>query len=226
MTTPGARRLPEAVVFDFDGTIVDSETPIYEASAVALAEMGLDLTVASWATCVGLGHDDSHRALCAAVGEAFDRDEFEARYEAQDRSWVDHLPALPGVVDLVHALGSAGVRLGVASSSSSGWVEGHLVRLGLRSWFDVVATRDLVDGRTKPDPASYRYALQAFGAAPDASVAIEDSGPGIAAALGAGLAVVAVPSHITVHTDLSAAPHQVATLAALTPEGLGALVAG
>ena len=51
----------EAVVFDFDGTIFDSETPIYRASAAALAEMGLDLTIEGWATAVGLGEDDLFR---------------------------------------------------------------------------------------------------------------------------------------------------------------------
>ena len=59
---------PDAVVFDFDGTIFDSETPIYRASAAALAEMGLTLTIPGWATVVGHGEDDSYRAMCAAVG--------------------------------------------------------------------------------------------------------------------------------------------------------------
>lgn len=195
----------DAVVFDFDGTIFDSETPIYRASAAALAEMGLQLTVAGWATVVGLGEDDSFVALCRAVGTEFDRAEFEDRYQRQDRSWRDHLPALPGVERLTAELHAAGIPLGIASSSPASWVDHHLERLGLADRFAIVATRDRVGGRSKPDPASYRYAVEHLDADPARSIAIEDSQPGIAAALGAGLTVVAVPSEITHHTDLSAA---------------------
>lgn len=215
----------EAVVFDFDGTIFDSETPIFVASRAALAEMGLALDLPGWATVVGHGEDDSYRALCRAVGVEFDRTEFDARYDAQDRSWRDSLPALPGVERLTAELVAAGVPLGIASSSPSSWVEHHLDRLGLADRFAVVATRDRVDGRSKPDPASFRYATEHLGAAPERTVAIEDSAPGIAAAIGAGLTVVAVPSEITRHTDLSAAHHQVGSIDDLDIAGLAALLA-
>ncbi|WP_426574339.1 HAD family hydrolase [Aquihabitans sp. McL0605] len=208
--------LPAAVVFDFDGTIFDSETPIYLAYAAALADMGHTLTVPGWATVVGHGEDDSYRAMCAAVGAQFDRDELEARYEQQDRSWRDTLPALPGVELLLQELDAADVPCGIASSSPERWVEPHLVRLGLRHHFDVIATRDHVGGRSKPDPASYRYAVEQLGADPARSIAIEDSSPGITAALAAGLLAVAVPSEITRHTDLSAAHLTVSSMEALT----------
>jgi putative hydrolase of the HAD superfamily len=206
----------EAVVFDFDGTIFDSETPIYRASAAALAEMGHQLDVAGWASVVGLGEQDSWRALCFAVGTELDRAEFDARYAAQDRSWRDHLPALPGIEPLVRDLYAAGVGLGVASSSSAEWVESHLHRLGLLACFSAIGTRDRVGGRGKPDPASYRYVLAGLGADPARSVAIEDSAPGITAALAANLTVVAIPSPITSHTDLSAAHRTVASAAELS----------
>jgi HAD superfamily hydrolase (TIGR01509 family) len=212
----------EAVVFDFDGTIFDSETPIFRASAAALAEMGHHLDVAGWATVVGLGEEDSWRALCRAVGAELDRAEFDARYDAQDRSWRDHLPALPGIERLVRSLRAAGIGLGVASSSSAAWVEHHLDRLGLLGCFDAIGTRDRVGGRGKPDPASYRFALAGLDADARCSVAIEDSAPGIAAALAAELTVVAIPSPITSHTDLSAAHRTVTSAAELSPELLAA----
>jgi HAD superfamily hydrolase (TIGR01509 family) len=213
-----------AVVLDFDGTIVDSEMPIYRAAAAALAEMGHDLDVAGWAGAVGHGHDESYRALCRAVGADFDRADFDARYQLQDRAWERELPALPGVEELLDALGEAGVPVGVASSSSERWVEGHLARLGLRDRIAVVASRDQVGGRPKPDPASYRWAVQRLGADPAATVAVEDSAPGIAAARGAGLRVVAVPSEITRHTDLPAAHATVGSLLELTPASLAAVL--
>lgn len=216
----------DAVVFDFDGTIFDSEMPIYLATNAALGEMGLHLDVAGWATVVGLGEDDSHRALCRAVGADIDRDELDRRYRAQDRSWRDQLPPLPGVERLTAELHEAGIPLGVASSSPAEWVDSHLARLELAHRFQVVATRDRVGGRSKPDPASYRFALEQLGADPARSIAIEDSAPGIAAALGAGLTVVAVPSEITRHTDLSAAHHHVASLAEVDLHGLAGLLPG
>ena len=118
MTSP----LPDAVVFDFDGTIFDSETPIYRASAAALAEMGLTLTIPGWATVVGHGEDDSYRAMCAAVGADFDRAEFDERYDRQDRSWRDTLPALPGSRRAARRAGggSGAVRSGVELARALG----------------------------------------------------------------------------------------------------------
>ena len=211
---------PQAVVFDFDGTIFDSETPIFAATAAALAEMGLALDIAGWSTAVGHGEDDSYAALCAAVGAVFDRQEFEQRYATQDRSARDRQPALPGVRELIGELTEADVPLGIASSSPASWVESHLERLGLRHAFSVVASCDRVGGRTKPDPASFRMAAARLGADPARSVAIEDSRPGVAAALAAGLHVVVVPSEITSHTDLSAAHRRVASMADLSLDTL------
>lgn len=215
-----------AVVFDFDGTIFDSETPIYRASAAALAEMGLELTIAGWATVVGHGEDDSYRAMCAAVGTEFDRDGFEARYAAQDRSWRDTIPVLPGVEKLLEELADASVPCAIASSSPTAWVDHHLDRLGLAHHFRVVASRDSVGGRAKPDPASYLHAIAQLGADPARSIAIEDSAPGIAAAVAAGLTVVAIPSEITQHTDLSSAHHTVTSMADLSLATLAAFVPG
>ena len=135
---------PDAVIFDFDGTIFDSETPIYRAYAAALAEVGLELTIPGWATVVGHGEEDSHRALVAAVGVEFDRDDVEARYRRQPRPF-DSLPALPGVDALFAELIAADIPIGVASSSSESWVHTHLTRLGLREHVQVIALEHEVE---------------------------------------------------------------------------------
>lgn len=217
--------LPDAVVFDFDGTVFDSETPIFRASAAAVASLGHELTIEGWATVVGHGEDDSWRALLAAVGADLDRAAYEAAYDAQDRSWRETLPALPGVVELVEELHGAGVPLGIASSSPASWLETHLTRLGLRHRFTSLASRDRVGGRSKPAPDTYLLACRELGADPSRSVAIEDSSPGVAAARAAGLAVVVVPSDITRHTDTSAAHRRVGSVADLTVASLAELVA-
>jgi HAD superfamily hydrolase (TIGR01509 family) len=215
----------QAVVFDFDGLIADTEMPIYRTNAAALTALGHDVTVPEWATLIGLGEADSWAAICALVGTDLDLDAFDAAYQAQDRSDRDHIPAADGVVDLLAALASEGMPCGVASSSSASWVEGHLVRLGLRDRFASVATADRVGGRSKPAPDTYLLACEELGADPAHSVALEDSAPGIAAALAAGLTVVAVPSEITRHTDLSAAHGMATSLADLVPEDLARLIA-
>ncbi len=221
-----AEHLPEAVVFDFDGLIFDSETPIFRASAAALAVLGHDLAVEQWATVVGHGDDDSFLAMERAVGAAIDRAAYDDAYASQDRSWRDRQPALPGVEDLLDALGEAGIACGVASSSPLSWVETHLERLGLRERFAAVASRDRVGGRAKPAPDVYLLACRELGAGPDRSVALEDSAPGIASARTAGLRVVAVASEITRHTDLSDAHLAVDSLEHLTVPTLARLVRG
>lgn len=217
--------LLEAVVFDFDGLIFDSETPIYRASAAALASLGHELTVQAWSTVVGHGDDGGWAALQAAIGADLDREAYDQAYEAQDRSWRDTQPALPGVADLLAALGEARLPCAIASSSPSAWVETHLERLGLRSRFASIATRDRVGGRAKPAPDTYLLACADLGADPARSVAIEDSAPGIAAARAANLSVVCVPSEITAHTDLSGADLQVTDLTEVSVADLVGLVA-
>jgi len=211
------------VVFDFDGLIVDSEMPIFEMSRAALAEMGHAIDIEAWSSVVGLGDADSHAALCSAVGADVDRDEFDALYQRQDRRWKDHLDPLPGVVDLLADLAGAGVPCAVASSSSSGWVVGHLERLGLDGFFAAVATSDRVGGRTKPAPDLYVMACRELDVNRSSAVALEDSAHGVTAALTAGLSVVAVPSAITVHTDLSAAHRVVRSLEEVTVADLEGL---
>jgi HAD superfamily hydrolase (TIGR01509 family) len=218
----------DAVVFDFDGLIIDSEWAIYETAKLAFAVHGHDLSVAAWATIVGLGDDDqlAWSTLLGAMGiEDFEMATFSATYAAQDRPDRDTLPLLPGVEVLVDSLTAAGVPIGVASSSSVGWLERHLDRLGLLHRFGTLVGADVVGGVGKPAPDVYLRACADLGADPHASVALEDSGHGVAAAKAAGMAAVAVPSRITRHNDLTRADLVVASLDSLSLADLEALVA-
>ncbi len=218
----------EAVVFDFDGLIIDSEWAIYETACAAFAEHGHELSVEAWGTIVGLGDDDEEAAwvtLCEAMGiGTFDRAAFSATYAAQDRSNRDSLPLLPGVEVLVDSLVADGVPIGVASSSSLDWLDRHLGRLGLAPRFGVVVGADVVGGVGKPRPDVYLRACQELGAEPSRSVALEDSAHGVAAAKAAGMVAVAVPGPLTRSHDLSQADLQVGSVADLTVPQLRALV--
>jgi HAD superfamily hydrolase (TIGR01509 family) len=218
----------EAVVFDFDGLIIDSEWAIYETACAAFAVHGHELTVEAWATIIGLGDDDEDRAwslLLAAMGiESFDRATFSVTHAAQDRANRDTLPLLPGVEVLVDSLTSTGVSLGVASSSSLGWLERHLGRLGLLGRFGTLVGADVVGGIGKPAPDVYLRACADLGADPRHSVALEDSGHGVTAAKAAGMWAVAVPSRITRFNDFAHADLVVDSVADLTVDQLASLV--
>lgn len=217
----------EAVVFDFDGLIIDSEWVIFETAQAAFAIHGHELSLEAWSTVVGTAGedgDDEWARLCAAAGVVFDRADYLAAYEAQDRSNRDALPALPGVLELVAALTDAGVPVGIASSSSREWLDRHLPRLELHEAFTVRIGRDLVGGVSKPAPDVYLRACADLGADPTRSVALEDSSNGTAAAKAAGMAVVAVPGRVTRSMDFSAADLVVESLLDLTVAALAALV--
>jgi putative hydrolase of the HAD superfamily len=219
----------EAVVFDIDGLIIDSEWVIYESARGAFAAHGHDLPVAAWATIVGLGEEDNERqwaSLLEAAGvEAFEVTDYVAAYDAQDRSNRDGLPALPGVEVLLDSLHAARVPVGMASSSSVAWLERHLSRLGLLDRFGAIVGSDLVGGIGKPAPDVYLRACADLGADPARSVALEDSGHGVSAAKAAGMAVVAIPGSITRFNDLSHADRVVESLEHLTVADLDLLAA-
>ena len=218
----------DAVVFDFDGLIIDSEWAIFETARDAFSVHGHELTVEAWATIVGLGDDDDDLAwsmLTAAMGiEGFDNAVFSATYRAQPRANRDSLPLLPGIEVLVDSLVAVGVPIGVASSSSLEWLDRHLGRLGLRPRFGAVVGADLVGGIGKPAPDVYLRACADLSADPSRSVALEDSAHGIAAAKAAGMTAVAVPSRITRFNDFAQADLVVDSVADLTVPLLEALV--
>lgn len=220
---------PAAVVFDFDGLMVDTEWAIYEAGRAAFAAHGHDVSVEAWATVVGINDDTDDgwwSGLCQAAGvEGFERADFEVAYQAQDRSNRDTLPLLPGVAQLVERLRSAGVPVGIASSSSRAWLDRHTSRLGIADWFGARIGSDLVGGVGKPAPDVYLRACADLGAEPRRSVAIEDSAHGVTAAKAAGMTAVAVPSRITRFNDFDHADLVVESLEHLTLADLSALLA-
>lgn len=217
----------EAVVFDFDGLILDTEWAIYESARVAFELHGHALSVEAWSTTVGTngGYDDTWwEQMCHVAGvRGFELEQFEAAYEAQDRSSRDRLPALPGVVELLEALSAAGVPMGIASSSSRAWLDRHIGRLELGAHFGTLVGSDVVGGVGKPAPDVYLRACADLGADPTRSVALEDSAHGTTAAKSAGMSVVAVPSRITRFNDFAHADLVVDNLLALDLARLQAL---
>jgi HAD superfamily hydrolase (TIGR01509 family) len=200
------------LVFDFDGLILDTEVPVYDAWQEIYGEHGVELAFEKWAQCIGTADAfDPCVDLQAALGRALDVAALEARHRALTDALIAAQAVLPGVREYVEEA----ARMGVASSSSRRWVEGHLTRLGLRDCFQAIRCADDVP-RVKPDPALYRAVLDAMGVRPEDAVALEDSPNGVLAAKRAGLACVAVPNALTARLDLSAADLSLASLADLS----------
>ncbi len=216
-----------AVVFDFDGLILDTEWVIYETAAAAFAQLGHRLDLEDWCAIVGLAEGDGgwYDQLCQRLGIELARAEYDAAYLAQDRSNRDHLEPLPGVVELLEEVVAAGVPAGIASSSDRSWIERHLGRLGLLDRFAAIAGVDLVNGVGKPAPDVYLAACRQLDVEPARAVALEDSTHGIDAAKAAGLAVVAVPNRITRHAALDHADRVVDSLERVGLDDLRTLVA-
>jgi HAD superfamily hydrolase (TIGR01509 family) len=219
----------EAVVFDFDGLILDTEWPIYEMAAAAFATFGIEVTVADWAQVVGLADVDHgwFELLQGQLGFGISKAEFQVEFAAQDRTYRDRLQPLPGVIALVDALTDAEVPLAIASSSPFDWLDRHLSRVGLRDRFTELVGLDHgeVGGLGKPDPAVYRVACRGLGVDPKGVVALEDSAHGVQAARTAGLHAIAVPNRITRYSSFDHATLVVPSLEEVTVDGLRRLVA-
>ena len=187
----------DAVILDFDGLIVDTETPIFEAWKGAYERRGQNLGLDLWQHSLGThGGFDAHAHLEALVGEALPREELRREVRAVADRLSEPQPLLPGVEVLLRDARDRGLRRAVASSSSCGWVEGWLRRHGIRDLLDVVVARDDVS-RVKPDPEIFLLAARRLEVAPERSVVFEDSPNGMRAALAAGMRCVAVPNALT-----------------------------
>lgn len=216
-----------AIVFDFDGLIVDTEQPIYEAYSTIFAELGATLPLSVWQDVIGqgVGNDAAFIHLESSIGREVDREAIRAEARALRRDVTLTLPPREGAAELIAEAKEAGLTLAVASSSTFAWVNGHLDRLGLLPSFDAVCTRDEVE-RTKPDPAVYRLALERLGIEPHEAFAIEDSPHGVTAAKAAGLRCVAAPNPLTASMDLRHADYLVPSLAGVSLSDIAAGLVG
>jgi HAD superfamily hydrolase (TIGR01509 family) len=196
----------KALVFDFDGLILETEMPVYQSWEELFERHGLRLPFERWVEIIGTSEPgfDPAAMISEQIGNGdFLKRELEARLQ-RELELIEGLPAMPGVEAYLQDARRLGLKVALASSSSCKWVEGHLHKLGLREYFEAVLAKDDVL-HTKPDPALFASAAEALGVAPQEAVAFEDSPNGVLSARGAGLFVVAVPNVITCRMDLSLA---------------------
>ena len=183
-----------ALVFDFDGLILETETPSYQSWAEIYREHGHEVPLEQWHSYLGSDRGfEPVDHLAALVGEGLDRAATQARRDARKNELIAALDLMAGVREYIADARRLGFGLAIASSSSRAWVIGHLERLGIHAEWDAVLTRDDVP-RTKPAPDLYLAAVKALDVRPSEAIAFEDSPNGIAAAKAAGLRCVAIPN--------------------------------
>lgn len=206
-----------AIIFDFDGLILDTELPEYQAWQEIYHEHGSSLPLSLWVSTIGT-HASEHgfdpvRFLENQIGQqSGDGDALWAQHKERSTELIAMQPVLPGVEAWIGEARRLGIRLAVASSSPRAWVHGHLCRLGLLQQFDAIRTSEDVS-RTKPAPDLFLAALEALGVEPSEAVVIEDSPNGVTAAKRAGIFAIAVPNDLTRQLDLSRADLTVSSLA-------------
>jgi HAD superfamily hydrolase (TIGR01509 family) len=187
-----------ALVFDFDGLILDTETSVYEAWRIIYAEYDQILPRDRWMTRIGTdgsGFDPLHE-LCTRVGKTLDTESIRTRRMAFHREHIAGLDQMPGVRACLEHARAESIFTAIASSSPSDWVNGHIERLELDHFFDHVVTVEDVDA-AKPAPDLYLRATEKLGVDPGDAIALEDSPNGVHSAKAAGLYCVAVPGPMT-----------------------------
>jgi HAD superfamily hydrolase (TIGR01509 family) len=204
-----------ALVFDFDGLLVDTESAALRAWEETLAGLGVPVPRDVWHAAIGgQGTDAAMLAYLADLLGHADAAALRERWWVRHLALVDAAPLRPGVAGYLAEAVRLGLGLAVASSATGDWVAAHLRRLGTHETFTVVATGDA--HRAKPAPDTYLGALAGLGVPAGEAVAFEDSPTGVRAAKAAGLHCVAVPNPVTAALDFPGADLTVPSLDTVT----------
>jgi HAD superfamily hydrolase (TIGR01509 family) len=218
-----------ALILDFDGLIVDTETPAYESWRQVYAEHGQELSLELWLGSLGTNHGFDSLAhlvelLLAADPQAQpDHNALAERRRFLKQALSHGQPLLPGVLSLLDQAEAAGLPCAVASSSSRRWVEGWLREHAILERFVCTRTADDV-ALTKPAPDLFLQAADCLGCSPAECLVFEDSPNGILAARAAGMRVVAVPGPVARLAALPAADLQLASLDAMNLDAILAVL--
>lgn len=196
----------KALIFDFDGLLVDTETPQLRIWQEIYQSFGARLLLEEWVRCLGTSADafDIPADLRSKTNTAFDEEELMAQFKARADQAIFQEKLRPGIQDLLQQAQQRNLLMAVASSSDREWVRSGLDRVNASRYFSVVCTSEEVT-RVKPDPELYLLALRRLGIDAGQALVFEDSPNGIRAAKSAGLACVAYPNPISSYLDTSQA---------------------
>jgi HAD superfamily hydrolase (TIGR01509 family) len=196
----------QSLIFDFDGLILDTETPRFQSWQEVFRGHGCDLSLGERAAWLDRSPEqmDPIAVLEQRLGHRVDRRELHERRLQRELELLAGERPSPGVEQMLAEAQEMGLKLAVVSNSSRNWVTGHLARLDLQARFDSLLCAEDV-AQLKPDPALYQATLDALGIRADQAIAFEDSPRGVVAAKRAGLYCVAVPNPVTQRLSLAEA---------------------
>ena len=205
----------DALIFDMDGVIVDSELHWKQLEGFFLQSLIPSWTPADQGRIIGLSIHDLYTMLSGEFGLRKSKEEFLELYHEMARDIYNHKVALiPGFLDLLHDLRRNEIPTALASSSTRSWIDMVLDRFDLRPMFDVVVSADeLEGGEGKPSPAIYLLTAQKLNVQPARCVVIEDSRNGVLSAKNAGMYCIGFRNGFNDEQDLSAADEIVNSLA-------------
>lgn len=208
----------DAIIFDFDGTLIDTETADFTAWRILYEELGANLTLEPWAAAVvGIqdGYDILFDDLLRQNKNGFTKADLRQRIHQLWDLTLQEMGLMPGVAQLLPALHTAGYPLAIATASDRAWVKRWLGHFKLAPYFQTIATGEDVH-HNKPAPDVFLLAAAKLGLRPDRCLVFEDSTAGVRAAKSAGMRVVAVPSPITQSMDFSQADQIITGLEQVT----------
>ncbi|MBD2845028.1 HAD-IA family hydrolase [Paenibacillus sp. IB182496] len=188
----------KAIIFDFDGTIIDTETAWYVAFRDAYKEHGVELTLEKYSECLGtsLHSFNPYTYLSTDCNIDLDLDAFRAAMQARHAELMMQEQVRPGILNYLEKAKAAGLKIGLASSSHREWVDRFVAQLGIADYFECYRTADNVK-HVKPDPELYTQSLECLGVEAGEAIAIEDSPNGAKAAVAAGIYTLVIPNTIT-----------------------------
>lgn len=191
----------KALIFDFDGLILDTETPEVLVWQNIYKEHGFELPVEEWQKTVGgygISNFDPAQHLSHLSQGTLDPVSLQARYRREADAIIHSNPIMPGVMDMIHDAQTNGLKVAIGSSSPHSWVDSHTQRLDIHHHFEhIICQDDVAPGRTKPHPDIFLKALEKLNVNNDEAVVFEDSPNGVLASKRAGVFVVAVPNPLT-----------------------------
>lgn len=215
----------KAVVFDFDGLIVDTESAWYDAYKHVLQGYGMDLPLAEYGKIIGTNNGGLFRYIESLGGEMLPLNMVESAAHDRYAALMSAPELREGVLDYLEAAKKAGLKIGLASSSRKAWVEGYLKQFGILDFFETIQTKDHVKN-TKPNPEVYIRAVEALGVIPEEALAFEDSLNGLKAARAAGLHCVIVPNTVTGHSPFNDFTHRLSSMGEVTFDEVLKIVEG
>ena len=193
-----------ALLFDFDGLLVDTESPSFDAWAGVYREHGHELTLETWSAAIGtLDGFDPFADLEGRLGRPLDRERVNERRREIEFAAADLEELRDGVAEYLEEAQRLGLARAIVSSSSQDWIRRHLERLDLLDGWSSIVAADGDAARAKPRPTLYLEALDRLDVPADEAIAFEDSPNGITAAKAAGLYCIAVPNPTTASLDVT-----------------------